>query len=151
MNSAKILEFLFRRFEDKDNKNFNALDFVYKYGSPASALLYSKLFWPDFIEIDDMVFMKSDFEEEEDYERLNQAKTKYNNRQETEKSFNFHEIPQMFSKRDDTTDDEDYLLAQVLKETWAARLSRLFPDKEIVVEITEPEDSDELGLIFYQA
>jgi hypothetical protein len=41
-----------------DPAGFTALDFVGALGSVGNALLYSRLFWPEFIEVDGMVFIK---------------------------------------------------------------------------------------------
>jgi len=57
MLEQDLIKRLSTLYAEKDTTNFNALDYVYAVGSPLQALMYSKLFWPEFIEIEDMVFL----------------------------------------------------------------------------------------------
>jgi hypothetical protein len=44
------------------------------------ALLYGKLLWPQFVEVDGMVFREDDLETPEDFERVAAALKKYGSR-----------------------------------------------------------------------
>ena len=55
MTSEELVVELTRLHADQNTKNFNAYDFISAFGSPLEAVMYSKLFWPDFIEIKGMV------------------------------------------------------------------------------------------------
>jgi hypothetical protein len=46
------------RYEDVDATGWDIFDFAYAKGSPFVALWYSRLFWPDFVELDGIVFLK---------------------------------------------------------------------------------------------
>lgn len=47
-----------RKYKDHDSIGFNYFDFLHAQGSPFNALFYSQLFWPEFVEVDGMVFCK---------------------------------------------------------------------------------------------
>jgi hypothetical protein len=55
MLEQDLIKRLSTLYAEEDTTNFNVLDYVYVFGSPLQALMYSKLFWPEFIEIEDMV------------------------------------------------------------------------------------------------
>jgi hypothetical protein len=97
------------KYKEHDTHGFNFFDLLHLVGSPLDALLYAQLFWPDFIEIDGMVFLKQMIEDEDDKARLSQALKRFNgDKTQVEKSFNLVEIPYLFGKRlMESTDDED--------------------------------------------
>ena len=138
---------------DKDFTGFNVFDFIYSEGSPLEAITYSMLFWPDFVEIDGMVFLKWTFENQADFNRLQQALLKYGgDRQKTEESFNFFDVSSLFGRRiGDTTDEEDSWLLERLAQMWHFRLHQLFPERTFSVQVLSAEQSgDEAGLVFFQ-
>lgn len=155
MNDQYFLGRLRERYREHDTSNFNVLDFVGAFGSPFEALAYSRLFWPDFVEINDMVFLKETIENDDDRERLRKAHERYGgDRRMTEESFNLVEVPStLFGPRlGETTEVEDRWLAERLVEMWRARLHALFPDKRFTVRLVDPEESGgEVGIVFHQS
>ena len=88
------------------------LDFVAAFGSPLQALMYSRLFWPEFVKIGGMVFLKESMEYEDDRRRLADALEHYEgDLTRTEQSFNLLEVPSGLFTRyealDETTEVED--------------------------------------------
>jgi hypothetical protein len=137
-----------------NTSNFNVLDFVSAFGSPLYALAYSKLFWPDFVEFEGMIFLKENVEDEEDRSRIRGALAKFSTREEVERSFNQFMIPDIFFSAGlgTTTGDENLSLAERMAEMWVARLARLFPNKKCAVELQLPEDTGEgPTIVVYQA
>lgn len=117
------------------------------------ALLYARLFWPDFIEIEGMVFLEGAFEDEEDMRRLREALDRYGgDREQVERSFNFHELDLLFGGLAGTSEQEDEWLAEQIVRLWRARLDDLFPTKQFRVEVVRPTPSEghEIGVIFFQ-
>jgi hypothetical protein len=139
---------------DLDTSDFEVRDFVYAFGSPLDALMYSRLFWPEFVEINEMVFLKGTIEDEDDRRRLAEAfEQNRRDRSETEQAFNLVEVPSdLFGKRmGDTTEEEDHWLAERLAEMWRSRLQLIYPNRQFVVEVLNPENTGgEVGVIFYQ-
>jgi hypothetical protein len=127
---------------EADTTNFNILDFVSAFGSPLDALVYSKLFWPDFIEYEGMIFMASILESADDRARVLEALSKGLSKSETEESFNNFDIPSAVfaSHRAQITVSGYATLAERLAEMWRARLAQLFPDRVFDVTVIHPED-----------
>lgn len=150
MNNKKIIKLLKTKYSG-NTKNFNFLDFVHAYGSSFDALFYCRLLWPEFIEIEDMIFLKETIEDDTDLKRLKKTLKKYeNNKIKTEKEFNLIEIPYIFGKNSaELSDEEDFLLSKYFQQIWQARLIFLYPEKNIIVELLE--DLDEVpSITFYQ-
>lgn len=145
-----------RLYPDGDTEGFGSEDFLYAFGCALEALMYSRLFWPEFVEVKDMVFLKESMEDEDDLRRLEQAFSAYKgDRNKTEQSFNFVEYENLFSGRRGIgfTDEEAAFLMKILAEMWNARLKQLFPDRRFVVRLLNPNEDpseEDLGLIFYQ-
>lgn len=140
-------------FKGKDTNRFGPMDFIHRFTSPMLALLFTELFWPEFIEIENMIFLESTFEDESDYKRLMDAVIKYKrDRNKVEKSFNTIEVPSLFGATiGDTTDNEDQILAKVLASMWKARLVEKFPERDFVVEVIAAEETGgEIAVRFYQ-
>jgi len=154
MADAELIERLRAYFSSQDSTGFNVLDFIHREGSPLLALMYSRLFWPEFAEIDGMIFLKEDVENDEQVGDVREAFQHYGqNRQQTEKSFNRIDVPHLFGARiGDTTDEEDLWLATRLAEMWRCRLRELYPDRRFSVEVAIPEgdSAEEIGVLFYE-
>ncbi|MCP3995500.1 MAG: hypothetical protein GY722_10605 [bacterium] len=153
MDRATLLKRLLGLFPGEDNTGFNAFDLIHKFGSPLTALLYSELFWPEFVEFEDMVFLASDVEDDHDRDRIMAALEHYDgDKQKTEGSFNYVEVPLLFGNRiGESSDIEDRLLTARIAAMWRARLAEQFPGRIFKVAIAEPGDSGEVGIRFFQA
>ena len=155
MIEQDLIKRLSSLYTEQDTTNFNVLDYVYDFGSPLQALMYSKLFWPEFIEIEDMVFLKDRMEDEDDRRAVLKVLEQHEgNRSKTEQAFNLFEIPQdMFGKKmGETTEEEDRYLAEILVEMWQCRLQMLFPNRSFkVMLLTAEETGGEKGILFYQS
>ena len=139
---------------DVDTSGFGLRDMTYAFGSPVDALMYSGLFWPAFVEIEGMVFLKGTIEDDEDRQRLKEVFEQHNRDvARTEEDFNLVEVPSdLFGRRAaETTEEEDGWLAERLAEMWHARLSLLYPGREFVVRVLTPEETGgEVGIVFFQ-
>jgi len=154
MDDKLLIDNLKRFHAAADTSNFNVLDFVSAFGSPLYALAYSKLFWPDFIEFEGMIFLKENVEDEEDRSRIRTALARSSTPKEVERSFNQFMIPDIFFSAGlgTTNGDENLCLAERMVEMWEARLARLFPGRTLVVELELPQQSKEgPTIIVYQS
>lgn len=154
MQDEDLIRHLRVFYSGQDTTNFNVRDFIYAYGSPLLAIMYSRLFWPEYIEINDMVFLKERIEDEEDRQSLMKAFDSYGgDRQKTEQAFNLTEIPSdVFGKlMGETAEEEDRHFAERLAEMWRCRLQIIYPERRFTVEVLEPEETGgEIGVVFYQ-
>ena len=150
-----LIEQLAQKHDQNDTTNFKVLDFVAAFGSPLDAVMYTRLFWPEFVEIDDMILLGSVIESEEDKHNLRNTLRNYNgDRCKTERDFNFIEIPShVFSsyRIAECTESLSYYLVTVISEMWASRLHMTYPDRRFSVCVLSPEDTGgEYGIVFHQ-
>jgi hypothetical protein len=154
MNEKILIEHLRKVHSKHDTSNFNILDFMSAFGSPLDGLVYSRLFWPEFIEFKEMIFLKESIEDEDDKRKIAETFKRYGgDKTKTEQSFNLIEIPSGFFTRGlgDTTEEEDRWLAEKLAEMWLCRLQFLYPNRKFEVKVLNPEETGgEVGVIFYQ-
>jgi hypothetical protein len=110
MDDKLLIEHLKEVHARADTSNFNLLDFVSAFGNPLDALAYSKLFWPDFIEFEGMIFLKNNVEDDEDRSRIRAALSNFGTPREVEMSFNQFLIPEdCFSAHYSVANDEESL------------------------------------------
>ena len=144
---------LSKKHSGHDTTNFGVSDFLAAFGSPVDALMYLRLFWPEFVCFEGMVFRQETLEDQEDREQVRGALRQYaGDRTKTEQAFNLVEVPSgLFSSfASESSDELDELLAQKLVELWAHRLLVAFPQEEFVVEtVSAAATGGELGVVFY--
>ena len=153
MNDAFLISTLRGARPNEDTKNFNAFDFIHAFGSGHDALLYAKLFWPDFVEFKGMVFLSQTVEYEDDRKRIEEALKRYcDDLTKTEESFNVIEVSQLFGRRiGETDEEEDRFLCEILAEVWSGRLETLFPNYTFIVKVVECENAgEETAIIFHR-
>src|SRR6266700_2692102 len=124
-------------------------NFMYEFGDVVSALLYSALFVPDFLEVDNSVLIN--FGRADQAHKFVEAKKKSKmTLSALESSFNFVEVPYLFSNRD-STDDEDKLLSETIAEAWRGRLKTLYPTRTFVVSPIGPNSTGSIvGVHFFE-
>lgn len=121
-------------------------DYLHEFGNVQSALLYSILFIPDFVEVDGSVLIKMGQEETFSAGKKSGAMSLV----DLEASFNFIEVPYVFSDRD-STDGEDTMLATRIAEAWRARLTLMFPGRSFRVSVLPPSETGSvIGVQFYE-
>ncbi len=152
MTYTELLSAFRKKYKDQDSAGFNYLDFLHTQGSPFDALFYSQLFWPEFVEIDGMVFLQDTIEDGEDRKRLNEALVRYKgDKTKAEQTFNLVELPSLFGKNiSETTDEEDAFLADRLTEMWRCKLALVFPNREFLVKtVSAKETGGEIAIMFH--
>lgn len=148
---AALLRIASRVWPDEDFHSFSAFDLLHAKGSPFIALMYSQLFWPEFIEFHGMVFLPWVLEDDEDRARV-LAKLRQADETTVQKEFNFVEVSGLFGAgKAHTTAEEDRLLADYLAAMWRAKLAAEPALKDARVEVTEPDDANETGLTIYRS
>jgi hypothetical protein len=150
---SMLINELKKKYANDDTTNFGVSDFLAVFGSPVDAVMYLRLFWPEFIRFEGMVFHEETIEDDDDQRRVRDALGKYaGDKTRTEQSFNLVEFPSGFfaCSASESSDDIDEFLAEKLAEIWAHRLAVAFPEEDFVVETVPAEETGgELGLIFY--
>ncbi len=146
----ELLATLRKRFQPIEGQvPHSVTDILHEVGSVGGALLYSCLFVPRFIEVDDSVLIDLDGANVRDRFRAAKARGDLS-LAELEASFNFVEVPYLFSDRE-TTDAEISLLAEKLRDTWRCWLRNLYPDRRFTVTVLGPQETgDVVALQFYE-
>jgi hypothetical protein len=148
--SETLLSALPRQFPAQEGDlPHSAEDFVYEFGDVVSALLYSTLFLPDFIEVEDSILLS--FGNKEQAQSFLDAEKKWKkNLSDLESSFNWIEVPYLFSNRK-SNGEEDNLLAEKIVESWRYKLKFLFPARTFVISVIGPEVTGSVvGVQFYE-
>jgi hypothetical protein len=145
-----LLQRLHERFPGDDTSNFDLMDFIYAKGSAFTALWYSRLFWPEFVEIDGMIFFKESMSSREQRQRLAEAVQELgHDRRGIEEAINVVYAAGIF-QRHDTTDEEFQWLLERLVEMWASRLRNVYPERHFRVELLDADDWDDVRPVFFQ-
>ncbi|MBI1321713.1 hypothetical protein GC170_00795 [bacterium] len=144
MTSEEIVAELKRLHADQDTTNFGVYDFISAFGTPLEAVMYSKLFWPDFIEIEGMVIRSEVIEDESDRSRIiNSLQLCNYEAQEVEYSYNRMDIPYGIFATRRALECSDSIMGEMLKtlvDMWASRLSQLFQDRRFKVALEIDDD-----------
>lgn len=117
-------------------------DWIGCVGSVEHAIGYGELFWPEFTELDGCVFFAG--ATEDNYQAF--LKQTNGNKRAVETVLNHRHILDLFAGAQPTREQVIYL-GRLLREVWAAKLARDFPDRRFVVSF--PEEACE-GLLDYE-
>lgn len=130
-------------YPEVNEKGFDVLDILHAHGSGIDALMYSALFWPEFIEHRGMVVRALEWEDREQIRTLDATlETHGGDREQAEQSVNWVDVGELFGRRKlESSDDDDLALARVLRDMWTARLSRVFPHRRFTVELVSREET----------
>ena len=123
-----------------NNGNGIALDsWVGCEGNFRLAVGYASIFWPEFVEFEDYIFVNGfsiDSVRAFEAQSGNKAKS-------VEWVINhFHLADIQHYECDDISKDKIILLGNTLKEIYEAKLKYIFPDKPCIVEFYQPDDED---------
>ncbi len=112
-------------------------DVVHMFGNVAGALLYARLFVPEFRVVEGIVILDDGVRPEEFLEAIPESKKDL---RELSDGFNWIEPTYIFANRDSDW-DEDQVLAELIAEAWRGRLLKLFPDRKFIVEVLSSEQT----------
>lgn len=144
MTSEELVAELKRLHAGQNTKNFNAYDFISAFGSPVEAVMYSKLFWPDFIEVNGMIIRSDVIDDESDRRRIiEELKLCNDDARQVEYSYNRLDIPYGIFATRRAYECSEIILKEMLKtlvEMWRSRLSQLFQDRRFNVAIEIDDD-----------
>ena len=146
---ADLNELIPELSEWNEGQGISAELWINGLGSFEHAIAYGCLFWPEFIEHDGCVFRAAGFEKKNYRSWLWQT---CRNKTATEKVMNHVHIADLFPNAPRPTKQQMIYFGRLLRELWACKLRRDFPDRSITVYFFD-EDSDECydyEITFYQ-
>lgn len=121
-----------------EGRGIDIESWIYCEGSHEHAIAYAQLFWPDFTVHHDCVFIEFD---EQNYQGFMEQTG--GDKRAVEAVMNHWHILQMFNTESDgPSEDQIVYLGRLLKETWACKLRRDFPDRHFTVSFPEGETED---------
>ncbi len=118
-------------------------DYLYAAGNPRDALLYFRLFNPEFVEFDECVFFKELMVTEDDRRKYLQEKNNsyWGSPNVLIDLYNRVELLHVFSSGIELEEGEEDVLADALMEAWSASLHYQFPQRRFeVYKIDEPDE-----------
>ncbi len=110
------------------------------------AIALARLIWPEFIEIDSLVFLAEQYSEDRASSLRNQAIVGHH----LEYWMNLFSVDGFFSGVDGTPEETQEHLAKILVDAWRAKLTTDFPSRKFVVEIVRDDDVGDLCVVFMQ-
>lgn len=145
-----ILKAIYRPLEGRVAHSL--MDLMHEFGSVRSALLHSRLFVPILREIDGSILIDLDDSGDELTDRFREGKAEGAlPLPELEASFNYVELPYLFSNRD-TNNAELLLLAHQVQSAWGAQLRIQFPGRcfTFVLVGTGDDTESDIGIQFFE-
>jgi hypothetical protein len=129
------------------------VDWLHAHGNAGDAILYSILFMPEVSTVDDSILLAWAVSDREAELRFSDTLTAASiSREVLEASFNFVEIGYLFDASGrDSTNDEDELLACLVRNAWDGWLKLLHPEREFKVEVLPVEvTGSTVGVHFFE-
>lgn len=127
--------------------NISLIDYIYFTSDPDTTISNIKLFFPDLIEYEGMIFLKENFNNENVDNWIN-----YNNysKKQIEKVINHVHIRSLYQDiYSETYDSEVFIyIAKYMIKTFKIQLKECFPDKDFNVEIID--EYEDIQITFYQ-
>jgi hypothetical protein len=145
-----VLRALRRRFHfSEGTAPHDEADMLFEVGKAPEALLYSLLFVPTFLLVQDSVMLTQGSDDIQ--KRFIEAKKAGRiSLPCLEASFNRVEISFLFANKD-FDDEEEFLLTQRIVEAWQGALMRFCPDRRFVVYIVPAEENaGNIAVEFYE-
>jgi hypothetical protein len=150
----QLFEVLREKFKDSLGEDTETLsELLHAVGDASQALLHSILFMPELLVINDSVVLAFSFQyDSAKSDFVNLLAEGKRSRQEIEASFNWVEVAYLFDgSQGPATDEEDELLAGMVRDAWDGWLRVSFPDRRFTVEVLPPEvTGSSVGVRFYE-
>jgi hypothetical protein len=110
------------------------------------AIAIARIVWPNFIEIDGLIFLADQYSDE----KVSSLRTQGVAGQQLEYWMNLFSIDGFFSGVDSTTQEDEEQFAGMLVCTWKAKLQSEFITRDFVVEIAKDDAAGDLCVVFTQ-
>lgn len=137
-----------------DAEQVNCLrDCLHSAGKSSDAFLYAALYMPELVLIEDSVLLIWGLPDEKSRTGFKAALSERRiSQKELEASFNFVEIGYLFdSPGRVSSDEEDELLAKLVRDSWAGWLKLNYPERCFVVEVLAAETTGStVGVHFFE-
>jgi len=143
---SALLKVLRERYVSAGSERWNAADFLYERGSVPSALLYTAIFLPQFVEVEGEVFFEELGVQPQDGRAGLAERVRLRRRESAEAlkvfvdSCNWLEVPYLVGQ-DFGAEAEITVLAGLLVEAWDARLRAQYPERRFRVRVLPQQET----------
>ncbi|SFX68260.1 hypothetical protein SAMN04487866_11746 [Thermoactinomyces sp. DSM 45891] len=135
----------FQEWKKLNRESFDLYDLAGALLDIEKILLAGRVLFPEFQEVDDMVFL----DRPELREHIDHWKKGRSNLQ-VEAMLNHRHIHESYVEGPEAWDDQWLELGKLLKMCYESSLSRLYPDREFIVDLSEDSGPGDYVLTFYQ-
>lgn len=147
---SKMSNFLRTHFPEK-GETFDFEDYIHAYGKASDALIYSTIFMPELIVLNDSVLIKSNVESDELKASFLSSIRNSDSVSKIEASFNFIEVIYLFGSYRNISNLEESLLAHRIRDAWDGWLKIQFPKRRFIVEVlSSKKTGSNVGVHFFQ-
>lgn len=142
--NPKILQNI--NIANKDGSTFSFFDYLHNLSEgPEKALVYSKLFWPDLVQIDDFILLSEHY----DRKYFDQVLSDYGPTA-VETTINTSYLYDFVKGKCEYSDEVWEALGLLLCETWKMKASFLYPDRAFTTEFSWYSEKDDPGITLFQ-
>ena len=148
-----LLDLIKANYKSLDDSNHQDIeDYLHIIGKPIDAIIYSCIFCPELIELNDSILLQYNLRTEEVKQRFASFSNSNKCKPELEKSFNLIEIPYLFSDLQNFSDDEIVALAEIIQMSWSAWLKFKYPGRIFVVKTYQAneETGETVSITFWE-
>lgn len=143
LNKEQLLNF--QQWKKVNGDNFSFWDYLFGVSNVEIAIIFTKLFWPDFVEHEGGIFLSEAF----NIQIYEQWKAQMGNDiTSIERVINHQHIDDILPGADKVGTDNLCYLGQAITQMWESRLKLLYPDRRF--EVCCNRDEDTVIVMFYQ-
>lgn len=138
----------YQEWKKVNDDDFSLWDYLFGVANIEIALAFTKLFWPDFVEHEEGIFLAEVFNPEI-YDRWKE--TLGNNPRAIEQAMNHIHIDDLLPGSENMDRENLFYLGKKLADMWSSRLEKLYPERIFKVSCQRDDDIDETVVVtFYQ-
>ncbi len=136
----------FYQWKKVNNNDFSSWDYLFGIANVESAIAFTKLFWPDFVEHEGGIFLQEVF----NLEIYEQWKSQLGNDiNAIERVVNHQHIEDLLPGSEKVNADNLLYLGKTIVQMWQSRLKLLYPNKSFNVSCQQDENT--VVVMFNQA
>ena len=136
LNEEQLTDFQY--WKKANGSKFSLWDYLFGVSNLETAIVFTKLFWPDFVEYDNGIFLKESFSLKIYEEWKIQLK---NDIVAIEKVMNHKHLDNMLPGYETVSDNNSLYLGKIMAEMWGSRLHAVYPNHSFKVECGQDEET----------
>jgi hypothetical protein len=143
LNTDELIDF--QKWRKVNSEDFSLLDYLFGVSNVEVAIAFTKLFWPDFFEYKDGVFLSEAFNSKIYEQWKDQLEDDITS---IEQVMNHKHIEDLLPGSENISMENLFYLGQVIAEMWQSRLSLVYPNRRFKVDCKQEDGT--VVVMFYQ-